>query len=104
MDEIGLKPYHPYNIILTTQSKKDARGNISTCESFDLRFSGIFILKGSLQLVKYWFKVFRHLFFKRKSPTFGSRKLGFLEVFISFDVNVFICLLVYFFQVIPPYP
>jgi hypothetical protein len=54
--------------------------------------------------VKYWFKVFRHLFFKRKSPTFGSCKLGFLEVFISFDVNVFICLLVYFFQVIPPYP
>jgi hypothetical protein len=52
MDEIGLKPFHPYNIILATQSRKDAGGNILTCESLNLRFLGIFLLEGSLQLLE----------------------------------------------------
>jgi hypothetical protein len=52
MDEIGLKPFHPYNIILVAQSGKEAGGNISTYESLDLGFSSIFLLKGTLQLLE----------------------------------------------------
>jgi hypothetical protein len=33
MDEIRLKIFHPYNIILVAQSGKKAVGNISTCEN-----------------------------------------------------------------------
>jgi hypothetical protein len=52
MDEIGQKPFCPYNIILVAQSSKKARGNISICESHDLGFLGIFLLEGSLQLLE----------------------------------------------------
>jgi len=52
MDEIGLKPFHPYNIILVAQSGKKAGGNISTYESRNLRFLGVFLLKGTLQLLE----------------------------------------------------
>jgi hypothetical protein len=52
MDEIGLKPFHPYNIILATWFRKDPRGNTFTCENPNLRFLGIFLLKGSLQLLE----------------------------------------------------
>jgi hypothetical protein len=52
MDEIGLKPFCPHNIIMATQSRKEAGGNISTCESLDLGFLGIFLSKGSLQLLE----------------------------------------------------
>jgi hypothetical protein len=50
MDETRLKPFHPYNIILVAQYGKEARWNISICESFDLRILGVFFLKGNLQL------------------------------------------------------
>jgi hypothetical protein len=43
MDATRLKPFHPYNIILATQSGKEAGRNISTCESHDLGYLGIFI-------------------------------------------------------------
>jgi hypothetical protein len=69
MDEIGLKLFCPYNIILVAQFGKKARGNISTCESHDLGFLDVFYLR-------------------RKSPTIGSLKLRFLEIFLSSDVNV----------------
>jgi hypothetical protein len=52
MDEIRLKPFRAYNIILTTQYGKDVGGNISTCESYDLGFSGVFLSKGSIQLLE----------------------------------------------------
>jgi len=52
MDETKIKPIHPYNIILATQSRKELGGNISTCESLDLGFSGIFLSNGSLQLLE----------------------------------------------------
>ncbi len=45
-----------------------------------------------------WFRVFKHIFLRGNSLTLGSGKLGFLEVFLSFDVNVFNCFLVYYFQ------
>jgi hypothetical protein len=38
MDEIGLKPFCPYDIILAAHFGKEVRGNISTCESCDLGF------------------------------------------------------------------
>ncbi len=41
------KPFHPYNIILVAQSGKKVGRNISTCESYDLGFSSIFLLEGS---------------------------------------------------------
>jgi hypothetical protein len=85
MDETWLKPFCPYNIILTTQSRKEVGRNISICESFNLGFLGIY-------------------FFKRKFPTFGSHKLRFPKVFFSADVNVFSNILVYFFQVLPLWP
>jgi hypothetical protein len=52
MDEIGLKPFHPYSIILGTYPGKEVGGTISTCESFDLRFMGVFLLEGTLQLLE----------------------------------------------------
>jgi hypothetical protein len=52
MDETGLKSFCPYNIILVAQSKKEVGGNISTCESPNLRFLGVFLSKGSLQLLE----------------------------------------------------
>jgi hypothetical protein len=52
MDETKNKHIHPYNIILATQFRKEAGRNISTCESLDLGFSGIFISNGSLQLLE----------------------------------------------------
>jgi len=52
MDETKIKPIHPYNIILVAQFRKEAGGNISTCESLDLGFSGIFLSNGSLQLLE----------------------------------------------------
>jgi hypothetical protein len=52
MDERWLKPFCPYNIIPITQSGKKVGRNISTCESFDLGFLGVFFLKGSLQLLE----------------------------------------------------
>jgi hypothetical protein len=52
MDEIGLKPFCPYNIILVAQFGKKAGGNISNCENCDLRFLGVFLSKGSLQLLE----------------------------------------------------
>jgi hypothetical protein len=85
MDEIGFKTFHPYNIILVAQFRKKARGNISTCGSHDLGFLDVFLSKGIF-------------------PTFGSHKLGFSKVFFSSDVNVFSCLLVCSFEVIPPRP
>jgi hypothetical protein len=48
MDETRLKPFRPYNIIMVAQSKKEAGGNISTCETPDLGFLGVFLSKGSL--------------------------------------------------------
>jgi len=48
MDEIGLKPFPPYNIILAAKFGKETRGNILTCGSRDLGFLDIFILKGAL--------------------------------------------------------
>jgi hypothetical protein len=82
LDETKLKPFCPYNIILTTQFGKKARRNISTYENPNLGFLGVFL--------------------KGKSPNFGSRQLGFPKVFLSSNVNVLIFLLVYSFQVIPP--
>jgi hypothetical protein len=52
MGETRLKPYCPYNIILVVQFIKEARRNISTCESHDLGFLGVFLSKGSLQLLE----------------------------------------------------
>jgi len=52
MDEIRLKPFHPYNIILATQFGKEVGGNISTCGSCDLGFLDIFFSKGTLQLLE----------------------------------------------------
>jgi hypothetical protein len=64
MDEIRFKPFCPYNIILATQSRTEARWNISTCESYDLRFSNIFLSKGTFQrLEKLQVRVFRGLYF-----------------------------------------
>jgi hypothetical protein len=51
MDETRLKPFYPYNIILVAQSRKKVKGNISTCEGPNLGFSGVFLLKGNLQLL-----------------------------------------------------
>jgi len=39
-------------MILATQFGKKIGGNISTSESCDLRFLGIFVLKGNLQLLE----------------------------------------------------
>jgi hypothetical protein len=52
MDEIGLKPFRPYNILLTAKFGKKVKNNIPTCESIDLRFFGVFFLEGSLQLLE----------------------------------------------------
>jgi hypothetical protein len=52
MDETRLKPFHPYNIILATESGKEVGRNISTCESPDLGFSNVFLSKGTLQLLE----------------------------------------------------
>jgi len=59
MDEIGLKPFPPYNIILAAKFGKETRGNISTCGSRDLGFLDIFILKGALHFWKSQVKVFK---------------------------------------------
>jgi hypothetical protein len=82
MDETRLKPIHPYHIILFAQSRKEVGRHISTYESCHLGSLGIFLL--------------------RKFPTFGSCRLGFPKVFLSYDVNVFSCLLVYSFQIFLP--
>jgi hypothetical protein len=63
MDEMGLKAFHPYNIILATQFGKEVGRNISTCESHDLGFSGVFLSKGSLQLLEVTSKGFQRSFF-----------------------------------------
>jgi hypothetical protein len=42
MDEIKLKPFCPYNIILAVQSGKEAGGNIAICGSCDLGFLEVF--------------------------------------------------------------
>jgi hypothetical protein len=52
MDETRLKAFCPYSIIMVAQSRKEAGGNISTCETPDLRFLGVFLSKGSLQLLE----------------------------------------------------
>jgi hypothetical protein len=52
MDETRLKPLCPYNIIMVAQSRKEAGGKISTCETHDLGFLGVFLSKGSLQLLE----------------------------------------------------
>jgi len=52
MNEIGLKPFRPYDIILIAQSGKKVGRSISTCENLDLGFSSIFLLEGSLQLLE----------------------------------------------------
>jgi hypothetical protein len=48
MDEIGLKPFRPYNIIMTSQFGKKAGGNISTCEVLIQGFSSVILSEGSL--------------------------------------------------------
>jgi hypothetical protein len=52
MDEIGLKPFCPYNIILAAQFGKEAGGNISTSESHDIGFSSVFLSKENFQLLE----------------------------------------------------
>jgi hypothetical protein len=52
MNETWLKPFCPYNIILTAQFRKKAGGSISTCENPDLGFLNVFLSKGSLQLLE----------------------------------------------------
>jgi hypothetical protein len=52
MDEIGLKPFCPYNIIMANQFGKEVGGNISTCESPYLGFLGVFLSYRSLQLLE----------------------------------------------------
>jgi hypothetical protein len=52
MDETRLKPIRPYNIILFAQYGKEAKGNIPTCENRHLGSLGIFLSKGSLQLLE----------------------------------------------------
>jgi hypothetical protein len=52
MDETRLKPFPPYNIILVAQFGKKVGRNISICENLDLGFLGVFISKGSFQLLE----------------------------------------------------
>jgi hypothetical protein len=52
MDETRLKPFCPYNIILVAQLKKKVGKNISICENHDLGFLGVFLSKGSFQLLE----------------------------------------------------
>jgi hypothetical protein len=52
MDETRLKPFHPYNIILATQSRKKVGRNNLICENLDLKLAGIFLLEGSFQLLE----------------------------------------------------
>jgi hypothetical protein len=52
MDETRLKPFRPYNIIMVAQSGQKVGGNISICENHDLRFSCVFLSKGSFQLLE----------------------------------------------------
>jgi hypothetical protein len=44
MDEIKLKPFLPYNIILEAQFKKELKGKVSTCGGRDLGFLDVFLL------------------------------------------------------------